>query len=281
MPSLILVHIGKTFPEYLNTCIEQIILVSSIQIHLLINECNIKKVNNTTNRIIIYPLENIVKDELHKSFEKKSKLDTMFRDGFWTFTTLRFFYLYNYVKQFALTDVFHIEYDNLIYYDIFKNILPFQKKEMWCAMDAPKRCIPSFLYFKGESILMRLLKTIIECSSKQMNDMESIATFYLQNRDIVGSLPIAYNYVDPIDPLYYKHASEFGFLFDAACVGQYIGGVDPRNDSRNTIGFINETSVIKCDKMKIDFIDKKPVLNGMPLVNLHIHSKELKRWCLL
>jgi hypothetical protein len=281
MTVLILVHIGNTFPEYLNTCIAQIISVSSIKIHLLINNSNINNVKFYENRLIVYPLENIVKDDLHKSFEIYSKLDTTFRNGFWTFTTLRFFYLYNYVKQFNLTDIFHIEYDNLIYYDVFKNILPFQKKEMWCVMDAPKRCIPSFLYFKGESILMQLLKTIIQCSSKQMNDMESLAIFYLQNNSVVGSLPIVSNYVDPIDPLYYKHASDFGFLFDAACVGQYIGGVDPRNDSSNTIGFINETSVIKCNKMKIEFINKKPLLNGMPLVNLHIHSKELKRWCLL
>jgi hypothetical protein len=78
--------------------------------------------------------------------------------------------------------------------------------------------------------------------------------------------------------MFTRHAKEFNCLFDAAAVGQYIGGVDPRNISGNTIGIINETSVFKCNKAKVQWINNIPHLNNLPLVNLHIHSKDLKRW---
>jgi len=275
MPELILVHIGESFPDYLNTCIAQISSVSAIHVHVLVNRCNTERVKGA---MTVFPLEMIPKDDLQTQFETQSQLDSSFRAGFWKYTSLRFFYLYNYVKMAKLTDIFHIEYDNLIYYDIFQNIIPFRSKEMWCVMDAPNRCIPSFLYFKGLSIMERLLTTIIDSSARRMNDMQSLAVFYNKNRGEVGALPIVSVYVDPIDPLYYEHAAAFGHLFDGACIGQYVGGVDPRNQAGDTVGFINETSVIKCNKMTVVFVDKKPVLNGIPLVNLHIHSKDLVRW---
>jgi hypothetical protein len=275
MPELILVHIGESFPDYLNTCIAQVASVSDIRIHVLVNECNKDKVKGAA---IVRPLESIVKDDLQRQFETQSRLDTTFRGGFWQFASLRFFYLYNYIKMAGLTDIFHIEYDNLIYYDVFQKMDPFRSKEMWCVMDAPNRCIPSFLFWKGPAILEQMLTTMIECSTRKLNDMESLAVFYKSNKEIVGALPIVTAYVDSIDPLYSEHAATFGYLFDGACVGQYIGGVDPRNAAGNTVGFINETSVIKCNKMTVAFVDKKPVLNGMPLVNLHIHSKNLARW---
>jgi len=275
MPELILVHIGDSFPAYLNTCIAQVASVSAIRIHVLVNECHKEKVKGAS---VVVPLELIVKDDLQRRFEAHSRLDTVFRGGFWQFASLRFFYLYNYVKMSGLTDIFHIEYDNLIYYDVFQAIDPFRSKEMWCIMDAPNRCIPSFLFWKGPAILEQLLMTMIECSALRLNDMESLAVFYNSNKELVGALPIVTAYVDAIDPLYYEHAATFGYLFDGACVGQYIGGVDPQNAAGNTVGFINETSVIKCNKMTVVVVNKKPVLNGMPLVNLHIHSKDLARW---
>ena len=75
-------------------------------------------------------------------------------------------------------------------------------------------------------------------------------------------------------------------IFDAAAMGQYLGGIDPKNDSSNTIGFVNETCVIKYNNYKFFYnvIDniKKPFLliNNVPVrvFNLHIHSKNLKNF---
>jgi len=81
--------------------------------------------------------------------------------------------------------------------------------------------------------------------------------------------------------------SQFGgYIFDAAAIGQYVGGVDPRNCPGDTRGFVNETCVIKyADEgvviWKTDGDDvKRPFLQRnnrqiIPIFNLHIHSKAL------
>jgi hypothetical protein len=80
--------------------------------------------------------------------------------------------------------------------------------------------------------------------------------------------------------------SRFGkYIFDAAAIGQYIGGVDPQNCATDSRGFVNETCVIKYNEegtivWKIENGIMKPFLRmkydqEIPIFNLHIHSKQL------
>jgi hypothetical protein len=275
MPTLVLVHIGSHFPEYINDCIRQIQHTTNISIHVLIRSEHRDKL---VSGIELYPLEDIPISDKRQEFERNNCLDSTFRNGFWKYAMMRFFYIYDHVVAQNLDDIFHIENDNLIYVDFMPKLSVFQSKPMWCVMDAKDRCIPSFLYFKNHTILRLLLDTCIECATHRINDMYALSKFKQSQPDLVGTLPIIKDYCDSIHPDFYQHADDFGFLFDAAAVGQYIGGVDPRNDSSNTIGFINETCVVKCDKVKLEWNDKYLYVNTMPLVNVHIHSKDLKRW---
>jgi len=275
MPTLVLVHIGSHFPEYINDCIRQIQYSTDISIHVLISSEHRDKI---VPAVEIFPLEDIPISDKRHEFERNSCLDSTFRNGFWKFAMMRFFYIYDHVVAHQLDDIFHIENDNLIYVDFMPKLSVFQSKSMWCVMDAENRCIPSFLYFKNHDILHLLLDTCIECVACKVNDMFALSEFKRRQPDLVGTLPIIKNYCDPIHPDFYQHADDFGFLFDAAAVGQYIGGVDPRNDGGDTIGFINETSVVKCNKVKLEWIGEYMYINDIPLVNLHIHSKDLKRW---
>jgi len=282
MPTLILVHIGNHFPDYINDCIRQIQHSTTISIHLLISSehCNkiISGVEPEISAVKIFPLEEIPISDKRCEFEKNNCLDSTFRNGFWKFAMMRFFYIYDHVVAQQLNDIFHIENDNLLFIDVLPKLSVFQTKSMWCVMDAEDRCIPSFLYFKNHDILRLLLDTCIECASSRVNDMYALSKFKQRQPDLVGTLPIIKDYCDPIHPDFYQHADDFGFLFDAAAVGQYIGGVDPRNDSSDTIGFINEICVVKSNRVKLEWIGKYLYINHMPLVNLHIHSKDLKRW---
>lgn len=271
---LVLVHIGDHFPSYINDCIAQVNLVSQVPVHILLER---KHVPLLQGRYTAFPLDTLPIDELHKKFEDTCTLDPHMRGGFWKYATKRFFYLHTHMKRQGLKDVFHIENDNLVFQDFTKQLALFQTKEMWCIMDAEDRCIPGFLYFKNPSIVERLLHTCIDCAKTGMNDMQGLARFQKENAD-VGCLPIITQYCDPIPSKYYEHANSFGALFDGACVGQYLGGVDPRNQGGDTRGFINETTVFKCDRVVLTWKEGKPYLNSLPLVNLHIHSKDLKLW---
>ena len=275
MPTLVLVHIGSHFPDYINDCIRQIQYTMDLSIHVLISSEHRDKI---VSGVEIFPLEDIPISDKREEFERNSCLDSTFRNGFWKFAMMRFFYIYDHVIAHKLDDIFHIENDNLIYVDFMPKLSVFQSKSMWCVMDAADRCIPSFLYIKNHDILRLLLDTCISCAARQVNDMYALSEFKRQRPDLVGTLPIIKNYCDPIHPDFYQHADDFGFLFDAAAVGQYIGGIDPRNDSRDSIGFINETCVVKCNKVHLEWMGEHLYINHMPIVNLHIHSKDLKRW---
>ena len=270
MPTLILVHIGTELPEYIHDCISQVRSVSDINVHVLVEEEHVSKFKD----VEVFSLNKIPSSKQRKDFETVNRLDSSFRGGFWKFAMMRFFYIYDHMVSNNICDVFHIENDNLIFLDFQKKIDIFRSKSMWCVFDSPDRVIPSFLYFKDSGIVKRLLDECLYSASIGRNDMNALAEFQKKNSVEVGILPIIVDYVDRIDEMYFKHAEEFGCLFDAAAVGQYIGGVDPRNKGGDTTGFINETSVIKCDKIKIQ---DKIFLNGLPLVNLHIHSKNLKK----
>jgi hypothetical protein len=273
MPTLILVHIGSRFPEYINDCISQLQTITDISVHVLISRSHIDKIKG---KVKVFPLEDIKVGEQRKKFEETSTLDKAFRGGFWKYSTLRFFYIFDHMVSQGLRDVFHIENDNLIFVDFLKNIDQFREKSMWCIMDSKERCIPGFLFFRDLRIISNLLNTCIEEASKRKNDMFSLGKFRNDNMGQVGTLPIISSYIDPIDKMFYENVPKFQCLFDGAAVGQYIGGTD--SGKKDTTGFINETCEFKCNKASIEWRDKKPYLNGMPLVNLHIHSKDLKRW---
>ena len=81
-----------------------------------------------------------------------------------------------------------------------------------------------------------------------------------------------------------KNSETFPFIFDAAAMGQYLGGVDPNNNPGDTRGFVNESCAIRYDlhQFEWEIIDgiKKPFLvmkNGQrkPIFNLHIHCKKV------
>ena len=84
-----------------------------------------------------------------------------------------------------------------------------------------------------------------------------------------------------------KNFTKFNAIFDAAAIGQYLGGIDEFNlidkTKNNTVGFKNETCVVdyskfefcwkKTDKLFKPYLKKEGQL--IPIINLHIHSKKL------
>ena len=80
-----------------------------------------------------------------------------------------------------------------------------------------------------------------------------------------------------------ENFDKFNCIFDAAAMGQYLGGINPKNVTHNTVGFINETCVIKYNQFKFIWITingiKRPFLKTgdsiIQIFNLHIHHKDL------
>ena len=211
-------------------------------------------------------------------FDTNNKLDDTFRNGFWKLTSKRLFYLYAYMKQFNKTNCFHIENDIMLYQNI---VIPDTNK-LWLTMDHMNRCIPGIIFIPHYSYLDKLFNQY----NYSQTDMHNCAEFYKNNRDICNTFPIIqYNQYYPYNDIYNKHFDEFGMIFDAAAMGQYLGGIDPRNQSGDTRGFINETCVVNYSHYQFIWIYNTHTtiylphifINNkyIPIANLHIHCKQL------
>jgi hypothetical protein len=251
----------------------------NFNVHLIISENLIDYI--PYNNINISKVEDLI-NEKYNSFSIQGH-DLNFRDGFWNSTSSRFFILENYVKVKNIKNFYHIEYDNLIYDELkyATEILIKQKEKMFLVIDSHTRCIPSIMFIKDYTILSELTDFLLLNNNR--NDMENLFSFYSLNKNNVGTLPILPTNNDfGVINIYVNLFDELNVIFDGAAIGQYIGGIDSRNNNGNTIGFVNETTIFNVSGLKIVWEDNLPFIihNGkkIKICNLHIHSKNLNQF---
>lgn len=310
--NLIYIHIGENLPKYIYDSIYQTLLVSpNTKIYVILNDSNIetfrgvistfnlnlylKSPININMHIECVPLSILKVPEEYSSFINNLPDTTkQFREAFWISTTARFFYIESLMELFKLRNVYHIENDIMIYENL--NDIPVNKNTMYMVKDSYDRVIPSILYIPDCSHLNRLnahmLKQLKQ-SKNLMNDMQLLGSYRANH---VSYFP-------------FDFTNDSSFIMDGAAIGQYLGGIDPRNlpefNNRNereqtfltidnpTIGFINETCTFKPNSISIFkkdlhfdninvpvqlFYGKKESGNNIQLKqinNLHIHSKQL------
>jgi len=274
--NIVLVCINN-FQEYILDNIQQLINLNHENIYVLTNErfCNL--FDNFSEKIKLIAIETL-NDSYN--FYSRTNLDKGFRNGFWSLTSLRFFYIYEFMKKYDVKDVIHLENDVLIYYNCNEILNFFDKNYIYLPFDTFKRNIASIMFIPSCDIF----KNILDNYDFSKNDMENFSI--IKNKTgLIKTLPIfpKINTTNEEINFVSENFKDFNLIFDAAAMGQYLGGIDPKNDSSNTIGFVNETCVIKYniynfiwennDNIKKPFI----VINNKKykIFNLHIHSKNL------
>lgn len=263
---LVIVHIGSEFPEIITDCVRQFRLSNkTVPVHILTEH----DWPGCTN-INTFP-----KSSEHIAFNAASKLDREFRNGFWHVTAERFLVIHDFMKHTGFTDVIHIEYDNLIYIDI-KELLPIFRKHyqhIGAVTDCPMRIVPGILYFRDAFATEHLVQFMKECVKYVNADFTLLRMYMNVYPERMKALPIARPPF--VSSEYTNHWDEFQCVFDAAALGQYVGGIDAPG---NTEGFVNESCVFRADQIPFEWRDGRPWAFGLPVVNLHIHCKNLKKW---
>ena len=277
--NLILVSLGN-FQEYILDNIKQLIRLDITNIYIITNKQFFNNFESYKDKIKLISV-----DELNDSYNffHKTSLDKNFRNGFWTFTSLRFFYIYELMKIENLINCIHIENDVLLYYNIDKIIDKFDKTKFYIPFDTYKRNIASIVFIPNREIF----KNILDNYDFSKNDMENFSLIKTKT-GLIKNFPIfSEHYAKTNEEKFVSENFDlFEYIFDAAAIGQFVGGVDPRNIADNSIGFINETCIIKYNKYNILFEEennvKKPYLLindiKIPIFNLHIHSKKLRNF---
>ncbi len=296
MYSIVLVHIGDEFFEHINTHLEQLKKFNDCDIYLAISSKHFPLIKHNVKLVDIDTLEKV---ESHKKFLQIYNQGNFWSiSNFWRTATERFFYIEAVMRNKNLTNVFHFEYDNMIYVNL-EELLPIFEQNYYIAatFDNDNRCVPGFMYFKEISDLTELNKYIL--NSKDKNDMEIIAAFRNSGTYPINNLPILPNtytgeyksttgLITKYPDNYTCNFDKFNSIFDAAAIGQFLGGISPRNNGGvHTKGFINESCIFNVSQFsyvwKVDNLNRKvPYLlykgDMCRINNLHIHSKELQEF---
>lgn len=295
--NIVFIHIGSNIPSYLMSAIKQARLFNELcSIYLITSSSALRelaKFQFDLRDVIFINYEKLPTTEAHRIFSKKCTLT-----GFWRATIERFFVLHNFMQWFNIQNVFHLENDTMLYVNLSK-LLPVFSKNYSIAIpfDNDERAIASLVYVKNANVLKNLTDFIAEKSMTGLNDMQLMALFKKNHGEVVKQLPVimpqylqhnklksTLNHVAKVPERYADYFEEFNCIFDAAALGQYLGGVDPAHKNSSP-GFINESCLFNPSLFDYEW-QKEPNELMVPYVvfknqkykiaTLHIHSKRLE-----
>jgi hypothetical protein len=206
----------------------------------------------------------------------KFNLNKNFRNGFWIYTSYRFFVIYEYMKTFNKEKILHIENDVMCYVNV--NKIPFINDKINVTFDSPGKVVPGLVYIPKTE----LLKIFLDTYDFNQNDMVNFGKI---SETISISLPIIND-----DTTTYSKLNEnyniFESIFDAAAIGQFLGGIDKRNDQSDTRGYISDTCKVNYSKYTFHWKKENDLycpyikINDkfIKINNLHIHCKNLNNF---
>jgi hypothetical protein len=236
----------------------------------------------------------LVREEVRESCDElalKLNHDMKFRSGFWMKTVGRFLALQDLMEQSNLEDVIHVEGDLLCLPKF-----PFEKFEylprgLAFPLETPDLGIASILYIKNFAAVESLCdftKKEIE-RDPRTTDMRVLGRYAKVHENEVFLLP-TFSCSGQVNPRYEASSvlniivndeSIFQGIFDSVSLGQYLFGVDPKNN-RGLVKkfFIDDNHLV--DPSKFNFLEKGGSIEVLDskgdikkLFSLHIHSKEL------
>jgi hypothetical protein len=228
------------------------------------------------------------RSDLHQQFLRSQHFPE-WNGGFWRVTTQRFFYLHEFMHERAAGCVLHLESDVMVYEDLLSLINARRNGQKVLFPLDRSRGIGSVIFLESAAPLELLCQYALDFPA--VNDMELLGGFFERfgEQNIVGALPtmpLDLCLGKGFDTRRFARPTEEGWgLFDGAALGQFLGGVDPIHDRRDTRGFKNEMFDLDPSELELCWQvsehSKTPVTVNtinQPIRNLHIHSKQTERF---
>ena len=294
MLEAVFVHLGEKLPEHLIANLHVIKSnLPSLKLHLVLDN-SLALRGREIPHVEIHVLK--VSEEIDKILSEMSP-DQKFRKGFWRLTLERLFILEKFHESKKNLKVLHIESDVFL----FPNF-PIQKFEAleevsWLKVSS-SRDAAALVYLPTPAQTSRLVSRMIEelKLGKWLDDMEMLST-------IMKKYPDEYRYLPGLNPSHKelqssifdsshiaKHLTSnfqvFEGIFDAAHLGIWLTGWDPRNSYgftrvKDSTRISDTTSLLKPENVnfRFDEFNCLKYVNGSKstdVFSLHIHSKSMK-----
>ena len=313
--NIIFVHLGDAIPSCISTTLKQArFLNSDSDIYLLTDEKSYSYFREKHSDLIkqeyiqVVNMASIPPTKEHLDFQKIKGIFGMEGDGFWLYTSERFFTLYDFIKMKNLENILHLENDTMLYVGISEILPLFKNIRIAAPFQSLKGCIPCFVFIKdAESLSLlvnHMLKEIEHYDKKHpeifLNDMQTLASFYrTYGTDYLLPLPtlmpeyskyytkrkstFSPDNRTPIEFLYISSSLFPEILFDAAGLGIFINGLDSKltwNPGKGTIDprCLFNPSYFSYYWAKDEKERDVPYLcfkgKSYRIMNLHFHSKK-------
>lgn len=297
--SIIFVHIGDHIPPYTAVALEQARRFNPHANIILLGSKKGLERFVVSDSIHLQPYEEVPLSDIHQVYQKRCHTV----EPFWRYTSERFLYLYDFITAYALDNSFHFENDTMLYADLEPLLPLFQTHYpgIGAPFDNDERCIADFVWIANPKAMQALAEYFVEKARYPLSDMYVLG-HYRQTHppSCIGAFPIimpeyltlyplksALGHTTTTPSLYAQHAELFQAIFDAAALGQYLGGNDPMH-AINHPGFINESCLFNPAHLQyiwcrdeegraVPYVKIKDAIYR--IMNLHIHSKRLQDFC--
>lgn len=236
-----------------------------------------------TNQTII---DNNFEAKISEFFELcKAGFPSFYKDPFWLMTLLRLYTVYLYVIKFNIDEFIHLEYDNVIYSDLkelkkLSKSIYFTRVGPFCSSAGFVYCNSLEHFIKFINRLEQLLKKgekVVRSFTQydHLSEMILIDLIHDHTKNVIQYLPIL-----PYD-IGSDNFDKLNALFDGASYGQYLGGTN-NGHNKGWYGLHHYVGQRIHNKSIEIYFDIQPyvIFNNkkIPILNLHIHSKNLQNF---
>lgn len=312
--NVVLVCIGN-FQEYIIANIRNLIRLKHKNIYVIINQ-NFKhhfaefspsvftghEKGNGNEMATTSPVKLVYVESLNDRYHyySRTRMDKNFRNGFWALTSMRIFCIHAFMEKYGIKDVIHTENDVVLYYNCDELMEKVERNKIYVPFHSLTINVISVIYIPNAAVLNLLLMNW----NVDVLDMYVFFHFKKMMPHLVETFPIFKEQTefkeDAVKRMVCNNFDKFEQIFDGVAIGQYLGGIDPRNvenSMKSTVGFVNKECCIKYDGYR--FIWKEiPIISGednvieetmkkpfvcvgedeIPIFNLHVHSKDLAKF---
>jgi hypothetical protein len=289
--NVVLSFIGK-MPTYIEECIKQLRLFFNGSIYLIYDTIDLELKNKLESLNIIFIHYDIVKSDRfdyiskYKDFCVVDRLED--RRELFKKSYERIYLLENLMLKYNLENVWFMEIDILMYTNpnIFLNEL--KTKPYAYFYHDKDHCCSAILYVKDYLSLQTIMESLDTYSGNFMSEMKALYYHYTKNTNDYLLPIINVNLKEP-NAAWKNFGKCYDYIFDGATKGQYLFGVDKihtnnkiiRNDGSSLtthIPFWNYGKFLWYKNNKglyVPYYKEYNTNNLFPIVNLHIHSKDL------
>jgi hypothetical protein len=286
------VYIGNKLPPYALASLELARRYSGLSVHLIGNRGIASKSQEKLFRFT--STEDFYDESRFVEAARRVLYPKEFRSGFWLKTLERYFVISQYMAASRSDSIFHAELDQLLFRSdlLVRKLEKVRSQGFFVPFHTSDRAIGSVVFCNSQPALESMLDFASK-GSLFASEMELIADWYANAPDLCSALPTLGTLVNPklhetLSPMDTLSSGELGGVVDAAQLGQWVGGIDPRNVP------ILQTPKTKFSEDPTDQMLSKDQLSGLQfhfspndaqlevnvggrlsttLYNLHLHSK--------